>query len=119
MQKKISAGIVYYKNKKAGLLIKTKEGYEFRYNPSYLKDAMAEPISLSMPVTKERYKSQTLFPFFDGILPEGWLLGQISSALKIDSNDKFNLLMHVGRDTVGAVSIVPLTDFPNKKKQTK
>ncbi len=119
MQKKINASIVYYKNKKAGLLIKTKEGYEFSYDSSYLRDDMAKPISLSMPLTKEKYKSRTLFPFFDGILPEGWLLGQISSALKIDSNDKFNLLMHIGRDTVGAVSIVPLTGYPNKKKQIK
>ena len=99
---------VYYRDKRAGILTKTAAGYEFAYDPIYLLDPAARPISLSMPLRAEKYESFKLFSFFDGLLPEGWLLDLISTSTKIDKNDKFRLLLHTGRDPVGAVSIRPL-----------
>ncbi|MHB1345925.1 MAG: HipA N-terminal domain-containing protein [Candidatus Humimicrobiaceae bacterium] len=104
------SAIIYYHDKLAGLLKKTQDGYEFSYNSDYLKDKNSKPISLSMPLSGKKYFSAMFFPFFDNLLPEGWLLEQIISRLKIDKNDKFNLLLHVGNDTVGAVKIVPLEE---------
>lgn len=102
---------VYYRERKAGVLTKTSAGYEFVYDPAYLADPAAQPISLSMPLRDEKYESSRLFSFFDGLLPEGWLLDLISATAKIDKNDKFRLLLHTGRDPIGAVSIRPTEGF--------
>jgi len=99
---------VLFNNKRAGIITKTDSGYEFIYDQNYLGENNARPISISIPLSRETYRSRELFPFFEGLLPEGWLLAQTSSVLKIDTNDKFNLLLNIGRDTIGAVSIIPL-----------
>ena len=57
---------------------------------------------------RKKYFSTDLFPFFENLLPEDWLLELTVSKLKIDKNNKFNLLLHVGGDTVGAVKIEPV-----------
>ena len=91
---------IFYGNKRAGELRKTDKGFEFAYYSTYLSDIDARPISLSMPVRAEKYGSKMLFPFFDGLLPEGWLLDLICASAKIDKNDKFQLLLHTGQDPV-------------------
>lgn len=96
---------IFYESRRAGELRKTATGFEFSYDGAYLSDAAALPISLSMPLRAEKYESKELFPFFDGLLPEGWLLELICAAAKIDQNDKFRLLLHTGLDPVGAVSV--------------
>ena len=101
---------VFFGTKTAGVLTKTPGGYDFVYDGGYLADASAAPISLSMPLRPEKYESKELFPFFDGLLPEGWLLDLDCAAAKIDKNDKFRLLLHTGRDPVGAVSVRPLEE---------
>ena len=108
MQDKYKSAEVLYNNKRAGIIKKTDSGYEFIYDQNYLNDNNTRPVSLSMPLSQEVHRSRDLFPFFEGLLPEGWLLSQTSSVLKIDSNDKFNLLLNIGRDPIGAVSIIPL-----------
>ena len=101
---------VLYRDKRAGTLKKTATGFEFAYDSSYLNDPNAAPISLSMPLRPEKYESNILFPFFDGLLPEGWLLDVVSSKLKVDKHDKFKLLLHMGTDPIGAVSVIPLEE---------
>ena len=49
--------------------------------------------------------SKTLFPFFDGLIPEGWLLGAVSRNWKIDITDRFGLLLVACKDGIGNVSI--------------
>ncbi len=101
---------IYCGDKRAGELRKTEKGFEFAYDHAYLSEAGAQPISLSMPLRAEKYESKLLFPFFDGLLPEGWLLDLICASAKIDKNDKFRLLLHTGRDPIGAVSVRELED---------
>lgn len=103
----IEHAIVNYRNKKAGLLIKKPHVYEFIYDQDYLTDPEAMPISLGLPLRQEKYESKELFPFFDGLLPEGWLLDLTCTAAKIDKRDKFHILLHTGQDPVGAISILP------------
>lgn len=107
MDKVITSAGVYYRDIKAGTLTQTEEGYEFIYNPEYLRDPTAQQISFSMPLRIEKYESDKLFSFFDGLLPEGWLLDLISDTAKIDKNDKFRLLLYTGRDPIGAISVLP------------
>lgn len=100
--------VVFYGKKRAGRLTHGKDGYEFVYDRAYMSEAGAMPISLAMPLREEKYQSKDIFPFFDGLLPEGWLLDLTCSIAKIDKNDKFRLLLHTGEDPVGAVSIRPV-----------
>ncbi len=104
----ITSAIVFYENAKAGILRKIPGGYEFEYDSNYLRDPEAAPISLVMPLREEKYESSALFPFFSGLLPEGWLLDLTCSTLKIDANDKFKLLLYTGQGTVGAVHVKAL-----------
>lgn len=101
---------IFYGDKRAGELRKTDTGFEFAYDGAYRSDAEARPISLSMPLRAGKYESKALFPFFEGLLPEGWLLELICASAKIDKNDKFRLLLHTGQDPIGAISIQAIED---------
>ncbi len=103
--------LIYYDGAKAGVLQKNAAGYVFEYDRAYVAAPGAKPISLAMPLNKVRFESENLFPFFEGLLPEGWLLNITSRALKIDKDDKFELLLHIGKDTIGAISIIPKEDI--------
>lgn len=107
MENREERAIVFYADREAGELTKKPAGYEFAYNPEYLRDPDSMPISLAMPLTETKYESPTLFPFFDGLLPEGWLLELTCTSAKIDKNDKFHLLLHTGKDPIGAISVRP------------
>ena len=82
------SGKVYVQNKYAGVIKETDDGYEFAYDRDYLKEDDALPVSLTMPVNRAVYSSKTLFPFFDGLIPEGWLLEVVKRNWKIDSSEQ-------------------------------
>lgn len=66
---------IYYKNALAGLLIETDEGeYTFQYNEEYIKKHPTQFITFNMTVRSEKYSDKRLFAFFEGLIPEGWLL---------------------------------------------
>ena len=96
---------VYVRNKYAGILKETDEGYSFTYWSGYLADPGALPASITLPLSEEEYSSPVLFPFFDGLIPEGWLLDVACRNWKIDKNDRFGMLMVCCRDCIGDVSI--------------
>ncbi|MCR5453124.1 MAG: HipA N-terminal domain-containing protein [Lachnospiraceae bacterium] len=99
------AGKVFVQNKYAGRIYETDEGYEFAYDEDYLRDSSAVSLSLTMPLTDSVYKSNTLFPFFDGLIPEGWLLGLVERNWKIDGKDRFGLMLVTCRDCIGDVYV--------------
>lgn len=96
---------VYVRNIFAGILQETDAGYSFAYDAAYLKREDASAVSLTLPLTDQTYTSKTLFPFFDGLIPEGWLLGIVSRNWKIDPKDRFGLLLVACKDCIGNVSI--------------
>ena len=89
----------------AGVLRKTEDGYSFKYDDEYVKNPKSTPVSLTMPITNEEYTSNVLFPFFDGLIPEGWLLDIVTANWKIDPSDRFSLLLIACKDPIGNVSI--------------
>ena len=97
---------VYFRDRLAGYLSETDDGYEFIYDKEYLTGTENPPVSLTLPLRDESFKSNVLFPFFDGLIPEGWLLNVAIDYWKIKSNDRFQLLLATGHDTIGAVSII-------------
>jgi len=98
-------GFVYYDNILAGIIKETDEGFEFKYMEDYLK--LSEPVAISMtiPISEQTYKSNILFPFFDGLIPEGWLLNYAVKNWKLNPNDRMGLLLTVCEDCIGAVSV--------------
>ena len=84
---------VYVRNTYAGILQETDEGYCFIYDAAYLDDSCAPAVSLTLPKRQEPYVSGTLFAFFDGLIPEGWLLNVVSRNWKLDVRDLFGLLL--------------------------
>ena len=101
---------IEYKGKMAGILKETDEGYEFLYDTEYLLDETSQPISLTLPLTDKPSKSPVLFPFFDGLIPEGWLLDVALRNTDISELDRFSLLLLCCMDCIGAVSVIPLKE---------
>lgn len=89
----------------AGNLLEDEEGYHFQYRNEYLQDNKNEPISLTLPLQEASFHSQLLFPFFDGLIPEGWLLSIAEKNWKLNPRDRMGLLLKTCHDCIGAVSI--------------
>lgn len=103
-------GKVYYKDLFAGIISEGDNGFGFSYDKNYLKLEKAKPISLTMPLQSEAYTSQVIFPFFDGLIPEGWLLDIAEKNWKIDERDRMGLLLTFCKDCIGAVSVIPMEE---------
>ncbi len=97
---------VYYKDRLAGLLKETDDGFVFWYEQSYLDSEDAQPVSLTLPLTPKPYESKVLFPFFDGLIPEGWLLEVAMRNADVGILDRMSLLLLCCKDCIGAVSVV-------------
>jgi len=108
MENERNKAAVYLMGKKTGILERTAEGFRFTYNREYLSSENPEPVSLTLPLTEKTYENETLFPFFLGLIPEGWLLEITSRILKIDPDNTFQLLVETCRDCIGAVTVAPL-----------
>ncbi len=98
---------VLYDGVLAALLSETDDGYLLQYDGLYLQLPGSRPISLTLPKQQEPYSSKVLFPFFDGLIPEGWLLNIAVDYWKMKPNDRFELLLTTCRDTIGAVTVEP------------
>ena len=110
----MKTALIQYKGKDAGILKETDEGYEFQYNEEYLADTASKPVSLTLPLTDKPFKSSVLFPFFDGLIPEGWLLDVALRNTDISELDRFSLLLLCCKDCIGAVSVIPLKEDSNE-----
>ena len=97
-------GYVFIRNIYAGIIKETDEGYSFKYDKNYL-DNYNSDVLLTMPLKEEEYTSNVLFPFFDGLIPEGFLLNVVTNNWKIDEKDRFGILLLTSKDTIGNVSI--------------
>ena len=96
---------VYVRDAFAGTLRETDSGYSFIYDEEYLASPNSTSVSLTLPKQSEEYTSKTLFAFFDGLIPEGWLLNVVAKNWKLNQNDRFGILLVACKDPIGNVSI--------------
>lgn len=100
-------GEVYFKDVFAGMIEEDEEGYMFTYDSEYLLNKYPS-ISLTLRLREEPYVSKLLFPFFDGLIPEGWLLEIALQNWKLNPRDRMGLLLTMCQDCIGAVSVKKL-----------
>jgi len=98
-------GRVYFNNVICGIIVEDDEGYTFTYDEAYL-NGDNQPVSLLLPLRRESYKSTVLFPFFDGLIPEGYLLDLAVKRWGYSYKDRFGLLLKTSNDSIGAVSVL-------------
>ncbi|TLT00452.1 HipA N-terminal domain-containing protein [Aliarcobacter cibarius] len=98
---------VFRNNIFVGLLTKLNEKqYVFVYDKEYLKLSNKKPISLTLPLQKEEFKSPYLFPFFYNLLAEGKLKDIQCKELRIDKDDDFSrLILTTKENTIGSITI--------------
>ena len=90
-----------------GTLVEAGRQATFAYGAHWLARADAVPVSVTLPLRAEPYVTEGLHPFFENLLPEGWLLELATRKLKISKDDAFGLLLATCADCVGAVEILP------------
>lgn len=104
-------GEIFYNDILAGILTETDDGeYTFQYDDAYIEKFSDQFLTFSMPVRKTIYRDKRLFPFFDGLIPEGWLLDIASKSWKINTNDRMGLLLACCQNCIGAVSVKPIVE---------
>ena len=96
---------VYYERHIVGDIHISHEGPSFRYRPEWLKTAGAFPVSSLMPVAHDSYCPDIFVPWTENLLPESTNLKTIGRNLGIAPQDIIGILMKIGRDTAGALSI--------------
>jgi len=110
--KTISAQVLY-NGRPAGLLTKTGNRYGFSYDEAYLATAGSRPVSITLPLCKEPYESDTLFPAFINMLSEGANKRMQCRLLKIDENDYFGLLLATAKDdSIGPITVKAISESP-------
>lgn len=102
---------VYIHGTKAGELteLDDNQGYVFAYDKAYQLDAKNPPVSLTLPVREEEYRSDILFSFFSNMLSEGENRAMQAQLLHISPDDDFGIMLATAQtDTLGAVTIKPI-----------
>jgi serine/threonine-protein kinase HipA len=97
----------------AAYLQEDEEGYQFQYKEEYLKTNSALAISQTLPLQKEVYTDKNLFPFFDGLIPEGWMLNIVHNNWKVNIRDRMGLLLLCCKDCIGSVSVEKIKEENN------
>jgi HipA-like protein len=105
-------GLVYNNGVLAGSIEKDEnDHYLFQYNDGYFANKQHPHVSLTLPKTQMKYRSEKIFPFFYGLLSEGINKDIQCRLYKIDENDDFTRLLLTARhDTIGSITVKPEDD---------
>jgi serine/threonine-protein kinase HipA len=103
-------GHVFFNEHLAGTIEQNDGEYLFTYDPKYLVGEKPEAVSFTLPLQKETFREKTLFSFFDGLIPEGWLLNIAEKNWKVDSKDRMGLLLTICQDCIGAVKVIDASE---------
>ena len=99
-------GIVFCDEKICGHIVQTDDNmFIFEYTDDWFNNESTKSVSLTLPKTKKRYESNILFPFFDGLIPEGYLLQVALKKFNIALNDRMTLLLKTCSNPIGNISI--------------
>ncbi len=116
--KKTRELFVFMNGYRVGTLLKMPSGsLSFVYHKDWLSSEISRPISLCMPLSTKRFSGDSVYNFFDNLLPDSATIrNRIQQRFKAKTNRCFDLLSYIGRDCVGALQISPHQEAPNVKK---
>ncbi|MDK8305782.1 type II toxin-antitoxin system HipA family toxin [Corynebacterium imitans] len=98
----------------AARIVKQNGVNTFSYVEGYA-EAGGSAVATTLPLGKEvATTSGALPPFFTGLLPEGRRLSALRRTLKASLDDELALLLAVGGNTVGNVSVLPWGQPPSE-----
>ena len=106
-----------------GSMVATISQERGRLRLAYTEDALNRYdlgfplLSLSLPLTRERYTHLPVRAFLDGLLPEGEARQAIARDVGVRQEDTYGLVQALGRDCAGAVVIQP-ADEPVQAQPT-
>ena len=100
-----------------GTLKKYSNGaHEFQYDNSWISSDRGRPLSLSLKLQLTPISSDAVINFFDNLLPDSPKVRErIVTRYKAASKQPFDLLKEVGKDSVGAIALLP-PELPYKKE---
>jgi serine/threonine-protein kinase HipA len=99
---------VYLHNDLAGQLIQNDGGQmTFKYAHDWVNSPGATPLSQSLPLRKERFRSKECRGFFAGILPEDNKREIIAQNLRISARNDYAMLEQLGGECAGAITFMP------------
>ena len=79
---------------------------EFQYPPKWLDSARSRPISLSLPLSHKFYREDSVYNFFDNLLPENeQIRSRIQQRFQTSTKSPFDLLSAIEQDCVGAIQL--------------
>ena len=97
---------VFLSDSRIGVLEDRAGEMQFTYEPG-----AGTPLSVNLPVRAQPYDNTHCRPFFDNLLPEGGWRQAICRQLRIDERNDFQLLVAIGTECAGAVSLHPDPDW--------
>ena len=99
-------GKVIIQDKIAGHVWQDDNGYWFKYTDEYINNPVYGQVSQTLPVEGKIFNDKkSMIAFFDGLIPEGWLLNIALENWKINEKDRMELLLAVCKDCIGEISI--------------
>ncbi|RDL35650.1 serine/threonine protein kinase [Photobacterium damselae] len=109
--------IAYMNGELVGTLEKHKNGaHTFQYDKNWLTNAVTRPLSLSLKLQLPAITSDAVINYFDNLLPDSpQVRDRIVARYKASSKQPFDLLKEIGKDSVGAIALLP-PDRPYKKE---
>ncbi len=106
---------VYWNEELAGTIEQTPRESTFRYRPGFGPTPLpGGGIALHLPLGAGRFATLGTLQhtFFANLLPEGFRLNALRSRMRASADDALSMLLRVGADCVGNVSVVPAGERP-------
>jgi serine/threonine-protein kinase HipA len=106
---------VLLNNRLVGRLMKAPGGaIEFSYDADWLDWDSAIPVSLSLPLSDERYTGLPVAAVFENLLPDADAIRRrIAERVGAEGSDAYSLLAAIGHDCVGALQFLPDEALPD------
>lgn len=101
--------VAWMNGERVGELTKQTNGaHTFRYDEDWMRSSRGRPLSLSLPLQFGLITSDAVINYFDNLLPDSpQVRDRILKRYHTRSGQPFDLLVEVGRDSVGAVTLLP------------
>ena len=97
---------VFWGDDRVGILSRTDGQLAFRYEQRWLDNSSSLPMSLSLPLRETAFSDPEARKWFGNLLPEGDFLNAIARRLGRSSGDVFGLLVDLGGECAGAISLL-------------